>query len=169
MADWPDQFRGRCSYQELWKIFNCPARVAALIAASGPRLCVGDLADRLGFTRPRLSQHLGTLKWNGFVRLESEGKLHFYRLTGAASVRCSRLGIDLGLRASDDAEIALKVLSTAPAMNHLGRAYHLVLQHMESTAQAPPPPVSPQPPIIKVRRARRLNGSRASQGSDASA
>lgn len=45
---------------------------------------VGDLVDRLGFSQPQVSKHLGVLRSVGLVRVRAEGRRRWYRVNGPA-------------------------------------------------------------------------------------
>ncbi|MGI8685656.1 MAG: ArsR/SmtB family transcription factor [Acidimicrobiales bacterium] len=45
---------------------------------------VGDLVDRLGFSQPQVSKHLGVLRAVGLVHVRAEGRHRWYRVNGPA-------------------------------------------------------------------------------------
>ena len=45
---------------------------------------VGDLVDRLGFTQPQVSKHLGVLRAVNLVLVRTDGRHRWYRVNGAA-------------------------------------------------------------------------------------
>src|SRR5262245_632022 len=73
MSDRPDQDGGcprRTTAKDLHNVFACWTRVDVLIAASGPRRSVTELADGLDLSRNLVSAHLKSLVGKGLLREE---------------------------------------------------------------------------------------------------
>jgi DNA-binding transcriptional ArsR family regulator len=67
--------------------FNAVAesnRRALLDAIGTGEVTVGELVERLGFTQPQVSKHLGVLRAVGLVLVRSDGRLRWYRVNGPA-------------------------------------------------------------------------------------
>ena len=65
----------------LLKALGTPIRLAIVdLVSSGP-MCVHELVRVLGVTQPLVSQHLTTLRHNGLVVAERQGREVAYRLT----------------------------------------------------------------------------------------
>ncbi|HEY6725363.1 MAG TPA: metalloregulator ArsR/SmtB family transcription factor [Polyangiaceae bacterium] len=67
--------------------FNAIAEAGrrALLDAMGKgELTVGELVDRVGFTQPQVSKHLGVLRAVGLVLVRAEGRHRRYRVNGPA-------------------------------------------------------------------------------------
>jgi DNA-binding transcriptional ArsR family regulator len=45
---------------------------------------VGELVDRVGFTQPQVSKHLGVLRAVGLVLVRADGRHRWYRVNGPA-------------------------------------------------------------------------------------
>ena len=58
-------------------------RVLELLG-DGQEQPVGRLVDRLGWSQPTVSKHLGVLRAVGLVDVRPEGREHLYRLNGKA-------------------------------------------------------------------------------------
>jgi DNA-binding transcriptional ArsR family regulator len=66
--------------------FNAVAeagRRQVLDALGSGELTVGDLVDRLGFSQPQVSKHLGVLREVGLVLARADGRHRYYRVNGA--------------------------------------------------------------------------------------
>jgi DNA-binding transcriptional ArsR family regulator len=55
-----------------------------LDAIGAGEVMVGDLVDRLGFTQPQVSKHLGVLRAVNLVLVRTDGRHRWYRVNGAA-------------------------------------------------------------------------------------
>ena len=55
-----------------------------LEAIGAGEVMVGDLVDRLGFTQPQVSKHLGVLRAVNLVLVRTDGRHRWYRVNGAA-------------------------------------------------------------------------------------
>jgi DNA-binding transcriptional ArsR family regulator len=67
--------------------FNAVAeagRRALLDALGSGELTVNQLVDRVGFTQPQVSKHLGVLRAVGLVLVRAEGRHRRYRVNGRA-------------------------------------------------------------------------------------
>jgi DNA-binding transcriptional ArsR family regulator len=67
--------------------FNAVAeagRRALLDAMGNGELTVNELVDRVGFTQPQVSKHLGVLRAVGLVLVRAEGRHRRYRVNGPA-------------------------------------------------------------------------------------
>jgi DNA-binding transcriptional ArsR family regulator len=67
--------------------FNAVAEVGrrVLLDAIGTgELTVNELVDRVGFTQPQVSKHLGVLRAVGLVLVRAEGRHRRYRVNGRA-------------------------------------------------------------------------------------
>ena len=67
--------------------FNAVAEVgrrALLDAMGNGELTVNELVDRVGFTQPQVSKHLGVLRAVGLVLVRAEGRHRRYRVNGPA-------------------------------------------------------------------------------------
>jgi DNA-binding transcriptional ArsR family regulator len=67
--------------------FNAVAeagRRALLDAIGSGELTVNELVDRVGFTQPQVSKHLGVLRAVGLVLVRAEGRHRRYRVNGRA-------------------------------------------------------------------------------------
>ena len=60
-----------------------PGRRQVLDAIGVGEVTVNELVDRLGFTQPQVSKHLGVLRVVGLVRVRSEGRHRLYCVNGA--------------------------------------------------------------------------------------
>lgn len=59
-------------------------RRQVLDAMGTGELSVNELVDRLGFTQPQVSKHLGVLRVVGLVRVRADGRQRLYRVNGPA-------------------------------------------------------------------------------------
>jgi DNA-binding transcriptional ArsR family regulator len=59
-------------------------RRQVLEAIGSGELSVNELVDRLGFTQPQVSKHLGVLRVVGLVRVRADGRKRRYRINGPA-------------------------------------------------------------------------------------
>jgi DNA-binding transcriptional ArsR family regulator len=59
-------------------------RRQVLAAIGAGELSVNELVDRLGFTQPQVSKHLGVLRVVGLVRVRAEGRKRLYCVNGPA-------------------------------------------------------------------------------------
>jgi DNA-binding transcriptional ArsR family regulator len=59
-------------------------RRQVLAAIGAGELSVNELVDRLGFTQPQVSKHLGVLRVVGLVRVRAEGRQRLYCVNGPA-------------------------------------------------------------------------------------
>lgn len=67
--------------------FNAVAEAARrqlLDALGNGEATVGELGDRLGFTQPQVSKHLGVLRAVDLVLVRVDGRHRWYRLNGPA-------------------------------------------------------------------------------------
>jgi DNA-binding transcriptional ArsR family regulator len=67
--------------------FNAVAEAGrrhVLDALGTGELSVNELVDRLGFSQPQVSKHLGVLREVGLVLVRSDGRHRHYRINGAA-------------------------------------------------------------------------------------
>ena len=55
-----------------------------LEAIGAGEVMVGDLVDRLGFTQPQVSKHLGVLRAVNLVLVRTDGRHRWYRVNGLA-------------------------------------------------------------------------------------
>ena len=55
-------------------------RIVDALLAEG-EMNVSDLVDRLGVPQARVSNHLGCLRWCGYIGTRREGKFVYYRVT----------------------------------------------------------------------------------------
>ena len=58
-----------------------PIRRSVLVELLAGPACPSDLADRLGTSRPNLSNHLACLRGCGLIRAERSGRYRYYQLT----------------------------------------------------------------------------------------
>ncbi len=58
-------------------------RILAALLETGGELSVGELVERLDLPQPKVSKHLGCLRWCGFVEDRREHRTVYYRLTDA--------------------------------------------------------------------------------------
>ena len=65
---------------DLFKVFGDTTRLNILFALFDEKLCVNDIADRLGMTQSAISHQLKMLKQIHLVKGEREGKLIYYSL-----------------------------------------------------------------------------------------
>ena len=68
-------------------VFNAVAessRRELLDAIGAGEVTVGELVDRLGFSQPQVSKHLGVLRAVGLVLVRQEGRHRLYRVNGPA-------------------------------------------------------------------------------------
>jgi ArsR family transcriptional regulator, cadmium/lead-responsive transcriptional repressor len=66
-------------------------RILELLREHG-ELSVGDLVDRLGQSQPKVSNHLGCLRWCGFVHTRREHPTVYYRIAHERVVALLDLG-----------------------------------------------------------------------------
>jgi ArsR family transcriptional regulator, cadmium/lead-responsive transcriptional repressor len=78
-------------------------RILELLQEHG-ELSVGDLVDRLGQSQPKVSNHLGCLRWCGFVRARREHPSVYYRIADDRVVRL--LGLARALLADNAQHVA---------------------------------------------------------------
>jgi DNA-binding transcriptional ArsR family regulator len=67
--------------------FNAVAEVGRRVlldAIGNGELTVNELVDRVGFTQPQVSKHLGVLRAVGLVLVRAEGRHRLYRVNGQA-------------------------------------------------------------------------------------
>jgi DNA-binding transcriptional ArsR family regulator len=67
--------------------FNAVAEVGRRVlldAIGNGELTVNELVDRVGFTQPQVSKHLGVLRAVGLVLVRAEGRHRRYRVNGQA-------------------------------------------------------------------------------------
>lgn len=60
------------------------SRRRLLDAIGAGEVVVGDLVDRLGFSQPQVSKHLGVLRAVNLVLVRTDGRHRWYRVNGAA-------------------------------------------------------------------------------------
>lgn len=68
-------------------VFNAVAEASRrelLNAIGAGEVTVGELVDRLGFSQPQVSKHLGVLRAVGLVLVRKEGRHRWYRVNGPA-------------------------------------------------------------------------------------
>lgn len=68
-------------------VFNAVAEASRrelLDAIGAGEVTVGELVDRLGFSQPQVSKHLGVLRAVGLVLVRKEGRHRWYRVNGPA-------------------------------------------------------------------------------------
>lgn len=66
---------------ELFKLLSHPDRIRLVEELRSGEQDVSSLADALGLTGPRVSQHLGLLRTHRVVAERREGRHHFYQLS----------------------------------------------------------------------------------------
>ena len=67
--------------------FNAVAEASRrklLDAIGAGEVTVGELVDRLGFSQPQVSKHLGVLRTVGLVLVRTDGRHRWYRVNGPA-------------------------------------------------------------------------------------
>ncbi|MDP8942795.1 MAG: metalloregulator ArsR/SmtB family transcription factor [Actinomycetota bacterium] len=69
-----------------------PTRLRILELLEGAELSVGDLVERLDLPQPQVSNHLGCLRWCGFVSSRREHRTVYYRVADARVSRVIALG-----------------------------------------------------------------------------
>ncbi len=97
-----------------FRAFGDPTRVRILEALTEGERSVGELVELLGEAQPKVSNHLGCLRWCGFVESRREYRTVYYRI---ADRRVTKL-IDLGRRLlRDNAEhvAACRTLKQEPS------------------------------------------------------
>lgn len=65
---------------EFFKVFGNPTRIHILLLLMEQDACVGDLANRLGYTQSAISQQLRILKSSKLLKWRRDGKMIFYAL-----------------------------------------------------------------------------------------
>ena len=76
-----------------FKVLSDPARVRVLeLLRDRGELSVGQLAAALGLGRTNLSNHLGCLRWCGFVQTRREHRTVYYRVADARVGQLLALG-----------------------------------------------------------------------------
>ncbi len=65
---------------DFYKTFSEPIRIKILFAMLHQEMCVGDLAELLGVSQPRISNQLKQLKLNKIVKTRKEKNNIFYSL-----------------------------------------------------------------------------------------
>lgn len=78
----------------LLKLIGHPDRIAIIEALFLHRQNVKSLAESLGISPTRLSQHLGVLRSFGLIESESEGREQFYRLLQPELAKWVVQGVD---------------------------------------------------------------------------
>lgn len=79
-----------------FKVLSDPARVRVLeLLRERGELSVGQLARELGLGRTNLSNHLGCLRWCGFVETRREHRTVFYRVSDPRVSELLALGREL--------------------------------------------------------------------------
>src|SRR4051794_24208389 len=93
--------------------FGDPTRLRILEALSEGERSVTELVELLGDPQPKISNHLGCLRWCGFVESRREYRTVYYRI---ADMRVAKL-IDLGralLRDNAEHVAACRTLTQKP-------------------------------------------------------
>lgn len=83
-----------CDLAELFKVFGDSTRIKILCALVESELCVGDLAQLLGFSQTTVSHQLRILKNNRLVKYRREGKMIFYSLADDHVCRVIHQGME---------------------------------------------------------------------------
>jgi DNA-binding transcriptional ArsR family regulator len=65
---------------KLFQGFADPIRVAILELLREREMCVGEIAEAVGCSQPRISNHLACLRWCQFVQTRKEGNQVIYSL-----------------------------------------------------------------------------------------
>ena len=63
-----------------FRAFGDPTRVRILEALTEGERSVGELVELLGESQPKVSNHLGCLRWCGFVESRREYRTVYYRV-----------------------------------------------------------------------------------------
>lgn len=66
-----------------------------LILAKEGETRVGELVQRLEATQPRISDHLRTLTWCGYIKVRREGRGAYYSLADERVMEMGDLGLSL--------------------------------------------------------------------------
>ncbi len=67
-----------------FKVLSDPARVRVLeLLGERGEMSVGELTEALGLGRTNVSNHLGCLRWCGFVQTRREHRTVYYRIADA--------------------------------------------------------------------------------------
>lgn len=76
-----------------FKVLSDPARVRVLeLLGERGEMSVGELTDALGLGRTNVSNHLGCLRWCGFVHTRREHRTVHYRIADARVSELLSLG-----------------------------------------------------------------------------
>jgi len=91
-----------------------PTRVRILeLLREHEELSVGDLVERLGQSQPKVSNHLGCLRWCGFVETRREHPSVYYRIADPRVAELLALGRAL-LEANADHVAACRRIDAKP-------------------------------------------------------
>ena len=75
-----------------FRAFGDPTRVRILEALTAGERSVGELVDLLGEPQPKVSNHLGCLRWCGFVESRREYRTVYYRVADPRVTKLVELG-----------------------------------------------------------------------------
>lgn len=76
----PAQPSERQLQAKYFRAFGDPTRLHILELLRDGELSVNDIVARVGTSQPRVSAHLGCLRWCGFVATRREHRTVYYRL-----------------------------------------------------------------------------------------
>lgn len=72
---------------DIFRLLGDPSRLKIVIACSGGKISVGDVAEKIKLSQPLVSHHLRLLKAARLLRHEKQGKQAFYMLSDD-HIRC---------------------------------------------------------------------------------
>ena len=76
----PDQPAESDLVAKYFRALGDPVRLRILELLHGTELSVGELVERLALPQPQVSNHLGCLRWCGFVTSRREHRTVHYRI-----------------------------------------------------------------------------------------
>ena len=89
----PDQPTEPDLVAKYFKVLSDPARVRVLeLLGERGEMSVGELTEALGLGRTNVSNHLGCLRWCGFVHTRREHRTVYYRIADARVSELLSLG-----------------------------------------------------------------------------
>lgn len=91
---------------DIFRALADPTRIRILLLVRRMELAVGELADVLGQSQPRVSRHIRILEQAGLVKRAKEGAWVFVRLGGAAATAPVFVALDAWGDASAEADAA---------------------------------------------------------------
>lgn len=109
---------------ELYRLLGEPVRLRLLALASAEELAIGELADLLGESQPKVSKHAKTLREAGLLRVRKQGRWAFLQLNdGVASDPVVGDALDAGRALCEEDGSLSRVVSVVRARDAAARAF----------------------------------------------